>query len=317
MILLTGGRGFVGQKLVKFLQESGADFISLVRSNCKDTKEFEVSMPENVSPASLKSCFDELGYKIDSVIHCAGLAHGKLRDAKYSDYQEVNVSLTEALARFLLDVGGNKFVFLSTIGVHGRASAKPVSESSSFSPYDFYSSSKLEAERLLTKIFESEKLADNLVIIRPPLIVGSNAPGNFAKLVKLCALPVPLPFGLITNKRTILSVDNLINFIDYALRSSNVAGVYTLADDEIISTRDIAREIRSSLGRKALLMPVPPMLIRLLSSLVGKRQLYEQLCDDLVVDNAKAKSHGWKPVVTSLQSLKDAARLSAVDKIQD
>lgn len=317
MILVTGGRGFVGQKLVNFLQESGTHFISLVRSNCKEPKEFEVPMPENVSPASLKSCFDELGYKIDSVIHCAGLAHGKLKDASYSDYQKVNVSLTKALAMFLLDVGGNKFIFLSTIGVHGRTSVKPVSELSSFSPYDFYSNSKLEAERQLTKIFENEKLADNLVIIRPPLIVGSNAPGNFGKLVKLCDLPVPMPFGLITNRRTVLSVDNLISFIDYALSSSGVTGVYTLADDEVISTKDIAREIKGSLGRKALMVPVPPVLIRLLSSIVGKRQIYEQLCDDLVVDNAKAKSHGWEPVVTSLHTLRNAARLSVADKIQD
>jgi nucleoside-diphosphate-sugar epimerase len=271
-------------------------------------------MPEALSSESLQALVGELGYKIDAIVHCAGLAHGKLPNADYQDYRAANVALTEALAEFSLDTGAKKFVFLSTIGVHGRISSEPVSESSSFSPYDSYSRSKLEAEKRLVELFESQDRRNELVIIRPPLIVGNNAPGNFGKLVRLCALPIPLPFGMIKNKRTVLSNDNLVDFIRYALAKSDVSGVFTLADDEVISTKDIATEIKASLGRSQIMVPVPTGVLKVLLSLLGKPQFYEQLCEDLVIDNTRAKSQGWQPVVTSRETLNNAVRFSAANK---
>jgi len=314
MILVTGGRGFVGRELVKFLQKSDSEFVSLVRRSSEDLETFEIPMPEALSSESLQALVGELGYKIDAIVHCAGLAHGKLPNADYQDYRAANVALTEALAEFSLDTGAKKFVFLSTIGVHGRISSEPVSESSSFSPYDSYSRSKLEAEKRLVELFESQDRRNELVIIRPPLIVGNNAPGNFGKLVRLCALPIPLPFGMIKNKRTVLSNDNLVDFIRYALAKSDVSGVFTLADDEVISTKDIATEIKASLGRSQIMVPVPTGVLKVLLSLLGKPQFYEQLCEDLVIDNTRAKSQGWQPVVTSRETLNNAVRFSAANK---
>ncbi len=314
MILVTGGRGFVGKRLIKSLQKSDGEFISLVRRSSTELKTFEVSMPENLSSESLQALVGELGYKIDSIVHCAGLAHGKMPNADYQDFRAANVVLTEVLAKFSLDIGVNKFIFLSTIGVHGRISAKPVSESSSFSPYDLYSRSKLEAEQRLVELFESRERSHELVIIRPPLIIGSYAPGNFGKLVKLCTLPTPLPFGMIRNKRTVLSIDNLVNFIRYTLERPAVSGVFTLADDDVVSTKDIAKEIKNSLGRSGIMVPVPVVVLKVLASLLRKPQLYEQLCEDLVIDNARAKSQGWQPVVTSRETLNHVTQLSAASQ---
>jgi len=314
MILVTGGRGFVGKRLIKSLQKSDSEFISLVRRSSTDLEAFEVHMPELLSSESLQALVGELGYKIDSIVHCAGLAHGKMPNADYQDFRAANVVLTELLAKFSMNIGANKFIFLSTIGVHGRISAESVSESSSFSPYDYYSRSKLEAEKSLVELFESKGRSHELVIIRPPLIVGSNAPGNFGKLVKLCRLPVPLPFGMIKNKRTVLSIDNLIDFIRYALETPVLSGVFTLADDDVVSTQDMAKEIKRSLGRSQIMIPMPAAVLKVLSSLLGKPQFYEQLCEDLVIDNTKAKSQGWQPVVTSRETLSDAARLSVVNQ---
>lgn len=311
MILVTGGRGFVGQKLIKLLQQSGSEFVSLVRCGSTALKAFEAPMPEELSSESLQLLVDDLGFKISSIVHCAGLAHGKLSNASYQDYKAANVALTETFARFSLDAGVNKFIFLSTIGVHGRVSALPISESSPFSPYDFYSRSKLEAEERLGEILRTGERKCELVIIRPPLIAGCNAPGNLGKLIKLCSLPVPLPFGMIKNKRTILSVDNLLDFICYTLETPNVSGVFTLADDNELSTKDIAREIKNSLGRTGVMIPVPAGVLKALSSLLGKPHFYEQLCEDLVIDNSKAKSTGWQPRVTSIETLNNAVLFSA------
>lgn len=314
MILITGGRGFVGRQLIKSLQKSDSEFISLVRHSSTDLEVFEVPMPEHLCSESLQALTGELGYTIDSIVHCAGLAHGKMPNADYEDFRAANVVLTEELAKFSLDIGANKFIFLSTIGVHGRISEKSVSELSSFSPYDYYSRSKLEAEKSLVELFEGDGRSNELVIIRPPLIVGSNAPGNLGKLVKICRLPIPLPFGMIKNKRTLLSIDNLVDFVRYALETPLVSGAFTLADDDVVSTRDIAKEIKRALGRSPIMVPMPAAVLKVLSSFLGKPQLYEQLCEDLVVDNKKAKSQGWQPVVTSREALADAARLSVVNQ---
>ncbi|WP_224798297.1 NAD-dependent epimerase/dehydratase family protein [Idiomarina abyssalis] len=307
MILVTGGRGFVGGQLIARLQELQTDFISLVRSGSEGLASFEAAMPEEPSSESLTSLVTEFGQPINTVIHCAGLAHSNLRNADYEDYRVANVILTEELAKLALNVGATKFIFLSTIGVHGRISSELISESSSLVPYDDYSRSKLKAEKCLVELFENEKRSSELVIIRPPLIVGEGAPGNLSKLIKLCDWPVPLPFGLIDNKRTVLSLENLLDFICFAQDNTDVSGIFTLADDEVLSTKEIAREIKSSLGKSRFMFPVPMMFMKILSSLVRKPHFYEQLCGDLVVDSARAKSQGWQPVVSSKASLRKAS----------
>lgn len=309
MILITGGRGFVGKKLIESLRVSKAQFVSLVRNGSENLESFEMEMPNDPSCKSLLSLAAEFNKPIDTVIHCAGLAHGKLPNASYQDYERVNVSLTEELAKLALTIGATKFIFLSTIGVHGRVSNQPISESSLLAPYDDYSRSKLNAEQRLVDLFEGEERGSELVIIRPPLIIGEGAPGNFGKLIKLCSSAIPLPFGLINNKRTVLSLENLVDFIFFAKEKTGVSGFFTLADDEVLSTKDMAKEIKSSLGRGSFMLPVPKILIKALSFVVRKPHFYEQLCGDLVVDNSKSKSYGWRPTVDSRSTLRKTAKL--------
>lgn len=307
MILITGGRGFVGRQIITRMQEAHTDFISLVRSGSEGLASFEVAMPEKPSSESLTNLVAEFDQPIDTVIHCAGLAHGKFRNTDYEDYKVANVILTEELAKLALNVGATKFIFLSTIGVHGRTSSESISESSPLVPYDNYSRSKLKAEECLVELFENKKRSSGLVIIRPPLIVGEDAPGNLSKLIKLCDWPVPLPFGLIDNKRTVLSLENLLHFIYFAKDNTDVFGIFTLADDEVLSTKKISREIKSSLGKSRFMLPVPMIFMKILSILVRKPHFYEQLCGDLVVDSARAKSQGWRPVISSEASLRKAS----------
>ncbi|WP_417440103.1 NAD-dependent epimerase/dehydratase family protein [Idiomarina abyssalis] len=308
MLLITGGRGFVGRSLIDNLGSSGFEITSLVKPRKDSTSSSEVQLPETrIVPDLLKS-IERSGKTLEAVIHCAGLAHGKMKNADYEDYKKANVELTEQIAEVAIKLNVKKFVFFSTAGVYGRSSESKLSEESALAPYDYYSRSKLEAENLLIQKFKNAGLESKLVIIRPPLIVGPNPPGSLGKLIRLSSHRIPLPFGDADNKRTILSLDNLIDFIKFTLEHEKANGIFTLADDEILSTRDMIALIRNALNRRALLVPIPKSFFKLMTALVRRPHIYEQLFGDLMVSNSRAKSIGWKPIVTSHESIMTSAQ---------
>lgn len=308
MFLITGGRGFVGRNLINSLATSGFELSSLVRASSSAIGSHEIQLCETSSTQTLLKSVQNVSENFDAVIHCAGLAHGKIKNASYKDYERANVELTDQIAEVALKLNVKKFIFLSTVGVHGRSTESKVTESSTFAPYDFYTRSKLEAENLLIEKFKKAGLESRLVIIRPPLIVGPRPPGSFEKLIRLSSLPAPLPFGAVHNKRTILSLDNLIDFVKFALENEKVHGSFSLADDEILSTREIIAAIRSSLAKRPLLVPVPASIFKLMATLVRRPHIYEQLFGNLVVSNSRAKSTGWTPTVSSYESIAVAAK---------
>ncbi|WP_417437312.1 NAD-dependent epimerase/dehydratase family protein [Idiomarina abyssalis] len=308
MLLITGGRGFVGRNLIESLLTSGFGLTSLVRPGREHISSCEIQLPETLSVTNLLKSVEKKSKTFDAVIHCAGLAHGKIKNAEYSDYQRTNVELTEKIAEVAIKLNVKKFVFLSTVGVHGRSAEYKVNEESALAPYDHYSRSKLEAENLLIQKFKNAGLESKLVIIRPPLIVGPNPPGSLGKLIRLCSRTIPLPFGAAHNKRNILSIDNLVDFIKFALKHQNAYGSFTLADDETLSTRDIVAIIRGSLGKRKMLFSIPKKLFKSILRLIKKPHIYEQLFGDLAISNSRAKSIGWTPIVSSNESIKIAAK---------
>lgn len=308
MLLITGGRGFVGRNLIDNLGASGFEITSLVKSSKDSPSSTEVQLPETPIVPDLLKSVEKSGKTLEAVIHCAGLAHGKMKNADYEDYKKANVELTEQVAEVAIKLNVKKFVFFSTVGVYGRSAESKLSEESALAPYDYYSRSKLEAENLLIQKFKNAGLESKLVIIRPPLIVGPNPPGSLGKLIRLSSRRIPLPFGDADNKRTILSLDNLIDFIKFTLEHEKANGIFTLADDEILSTRDMIALIRNALDKRALLVPIPKSFFKLMAELVRRPHIYEQLFGDLMVSNSRAKSIGWKPVVTSHESIITSAK---------
>lgn len=308
MLLITGGRGFVGRNLIDNLCASGFEITSLVKSSKDSPSSTEVQLPETPIVPDLLKSVEKSGKTLEAVIHCAGLAHGKMKNADYEDYKKANVELTEQVAEVAIKLNVKKFVFFSTVGVYGRSAESKLSEESALAPYDYYSRSKLEAENLLIQKFKNAGLESKLVIIRPPLIVGPNPPGSLGKLIRLSSRRIPLPFGDADNKRTILSLDNLIDFIKFTLEHEKANGIFTLADDEILSTRDMIALIRNALDKRALLVPIPKSFFKLMAELVRRPHIYEQLFGDLMVSNSRAKSIGWKPVVTSHESIITSAK---------
>lgn len=220
------------------------------------------------------------------------------------EYQRVNVEGTVRLARQAAAAGVKRFIFVSSIGVNGNASTRPFSAEDEPRPAEPYARSKWEAERELLKIHEETGM--ELVIIRPPLVYGPNAPGNFGSLVRWIEKGIPLPLGAIDNKRSLVGIDNLVDLIVCCIDHPAAANQTFLAGDgEDISTTELLRGVGTAMRKPARLIPVPAALLYVGATLLGRRAMAQRLLGSLQVDIGKTrKLLGWQPPYTVAEGLR-------------
>ena len=291
-LLITGVAGFVGSNLVKCLSNDHR-IIGQVRVPPREELNLFSCVEKKIdSNTNWNDCLSE----VDVVVHLAAVAHTEPKDIER--IREVNVDGTLNLARQAVSNGVKRFVFVSSIGVLGSHSTRPLDEKSPTLPHSPYTATKLLAEESLLGLVKNTGM--ELVIIRPPLVYGVDAPGNFSKLVSLVERSALLPFGLCENKRSFIAVDNLIDFISICLTHPKAAGeVFCISDGKDVSTKNLTNQIAEGLNRKVLQLPVPVFFLRLLFRLIGKSTQFEQLFSDLQINSAKANQLlGWTPVVS-------------------
>ncbi|WP_415902813.1 NAD-dependent epimerase/dehydratase family protein [Neptuniibacter sp. QD29_5] len=298
-ILITGASGFVGSRLFRAIQNHRSfSSFAVYRNKAKCD-----SVPHSIHITDINAETDwlnNLPSKIDCVVHTAGVAHvlnGKTFEGDLNNaFLEVNVKGTLNLAKQLAKQGLKRFIFISSIGVHGNATTgDPITEFSPLEPHNEYAKSKLDAEQGLKEL--SRELGFELVIIRPVLIYALSAPGNCGKLVKLIGRFPVLPFGSCNNARSMISVNNLIDFIILCCYRPEAANEdFVIADDLGVSTKQICDAIAKGLGKKVYELPIPMALFRMIGILAKKEQKINQLIGDLQVDASKAKKLlGWSP----------------------
>ena len=247
---------------------------------------------------------------VDTVVHLAARAH-VLREsspAALALYRAVNTLGALRLAEAAAAGGVKRFVFISSARVHGeRTTGEPFTETSPLIAKDPYGSSKAEAERGVARLAHSTGL--QAVVLRPPLVYGPEARGNFERLVAMVARGVPLPLAAIQNRRSLVFVGNLVDAIVRCLDHPAAAGeTFMVSDGEGVSTPDLVRRIGRAIGRPARLFPVPPALLRLGGTLLGRGDDVARLRDDLVIDPSKIRALlGWSPVVTLDEGLAQTA----------
>jgi nucleoside-diphosphate-sugar epimerase len=231
------------------------------------------------------------------VVHLAGRAH-VLRESSNdprAEFRRVNVGLTQAAARAAKIAGVRRFVFMSSAGVLG-ASSPPggFEDDSAVCPHDAYTASKLEAETWLTAELGAEM---QLAILRPPLIYGPGAKGNFMRILRLAVKGLPLPIGGFRAQRSMIGIRNMVNLIGVVATDRRVSRATLLAADrETISVADLYRAIARLAGHRPWLAPLPPAIIRCLLSLSGRRSDIVRLTDPFVLRAARAQSQfGWTP----------------------
>ncbi len=291
MILLTGSSGFIGKAIFKYLVDSGVSFKSLSR------KANQYTVKENTHyciEMNGSSDFSGILYDVDTVIHAAGKAHRPAGDAQ-EQYIKVNLDSTLNLARQSAASGVKRFIFISTININGSFGNSYFTEADTPAPYDFTAKLKLEAENGLWLIQQETKM--EVVIIRSPLVYGPNAPGNFGRLVHWLDKGVPLPLGIVHNKRSLIALANLVDVIILCVSHPAAANeMFLVADGEDISTSDLLRGVAKAMGKPLCLLPVPVCLLLVVASILGKKTLAHSLLGSLQVDTSKARSLlGWEP----------------------
>lgn len=304
-ILVTGATGFIGEFLLnKLSQRPGFSASGTTRVGNTTKKSHTPLIP--VGSISEETNWSEALRDVHTVIHLAARAHvlGDQSNDPLSEFRRVNVEGALRLAHQAITAGVKRFIFISSIGVNGsHTSTQPFSESTPTTPHAHYARSKLEAEEKLRALVQGSTM--ELVIIRPPLVYAAHAPGNFGRLLKLVKSGLPLPFGATSNLRSMISLENLADFIILCIDHPAAANqLFLISDGVEISTPAMVKALAAGMGRRPYLLPIPDKLMRWVASLLGKEAIYTQLCSSLVINSSKASTLlGWSPQTTPEESL--------------
>lgn len=303
-ILVTGAAGFVGKQLSESLTNSGHEVRTTARSLAPNR-----STTREIIACDLESAnnLDHLTAGCDAIVHLAGRAHVMTDDPATSEslYLSANVDVTRKLAQSASRTGVKRMILMSSVKVNGESTTigSPFTPQDTPNPYDPYGRSKTQAEQALWEITSKSELEG--VVIRPPLVYGPGVRANFASLIGIVSRGIPLPLGSIQNKRSFVSLDNLVDLIATTLQSPHAAGnTFLVSDEHDLSTPELIRSIASALHKSPMLIPFPPALLKLAATAAGKRGAYDRLCGSLTVDIALTKQNlSWAPPFTVQDSL--------------
>lgn len=310
-ILVTGANGFVGRAaLSRLTREPDVHLRGAVRRK-------GLSLPAGIETAIVGDLAEETDWiaalrGVDVVVHAAARVH-VMRDAAanpLAEFRRTNVGGTLGLARQAAAAGVGRFVFLSSIKVNGEGTApgRPFRASDTPHPADPYGVSKLEAEEGLRSI--GSETGMETVIIRPVLVYGPGVKANFRAMMNWLKRGIPLPFGAVHNRRSLVALDNLVDLIAVCVRSPAAANrVFLVCDGEDLSTTELLRRMAAALGVKPRLVPVPAALLKNAAKMLGHGDLAQRLFGSLQVDIGETRRIlGWHPPVPVDAALAAAAQ---------
>lgn len=286
-VLVTGADGFVGRHLVPYLAAQGYRVIAASRTvSGSDNPDIQpVPLPDLSQPFD----WQPLLRQSDVVIHLAGIAH---KFAVDDLYDRVNHQAAAALAQAASRCGTRHLVFISSIAAQsGSFSNRELREEDPPQPNNPYGRSKLAAEKAI-------RTADvPFTILRPVVIYGEGEKGNFATVHRISRLPIPLPFGALTARRSVLSIENFNSAIMTVLTNPRARGeTFIVSDPTPLTVADLITRYRVSLGRSSWLVPLPEKWLELSLKTIGQTAMWERLGCPLIANPSKIIAIGWNPI---------------------
>jgi UDP-glucose 4-epimerase len=290
-LALTGGTGFIGQHLLRALTRRGYQVRVLLRrptmlpADCTSAVIGDIARPQNMAQALAD---------VDAIIHSAGLsvaASGRPED----DYRVLNVEATIGLARAAQRAGVRRFVFVSSLRAQAGASdPRILTEEMEPQPTDAFGRSKLAAEQGLATV------GLDWVALRLATVYGPGVTGNMARLIQLARSPWPLPFGALTARRSLLSLDNLADAVDCVLKvDDTLRRVLITADPQPLTIGEMVAAMRRGLNRRPGIVPVPSSILAATLRATGRAEAYERIAEPLVADPSALLRLGWTPPVAT------------------
>ncbi len=300
-VLITGASGFIGKRLIAEVAAQGF----AVRAASRDPSAIiaasdveRVAMPDLATPADWSGLLEGASH----VVHLAGIAHGPgtIPDELYT---RINAEAVGELAEQAKGVV-ERIVFVSSVRAQvGLSSDATITEQDAPAPTDAYGRSKLEAERLLVKS------GVTYTTLRPAVIYGKGVKGNIAALATLAKTPMPLPFGSLDNRRSLLALDNFIGAVTHVLDAESAANeTYLVADAKPISVANLVSAMREGLGKPPHLVKIPTGAVKRLMKSLGKEADWERISGSFVIDVSKLMKAGWQPSVEAPSGIVDMMR---------
>jgi len=270
-IILTGASGFVGLNLASFILERKLGNIE--RLSIRN----QIVLPDG-----------------DVIIHLAGKAHDLKNASNPQEYFDVNANKTKELFDLFLKSDVKDFIYFSSVKAIADTVVGILDENAMPNPKTPYGQSKLQAEKYIL----SKKLPDGkrVFILRPCMIHGPGNKGNLNLLYKIVKMGIPYPLGGFENKRSFLSIANLLFTIERILKDSNIpGGQYNVSDDQPLSTNEVIGIIGKAAKIKPQIWNISPAFIKVLATIGDKVGLplnserLKKLTENYMVSNQKLK----------------------------
>ena len=308
MLAVTGANGFIGRALLKRLVQNGFEVKAISRrfEGACDYKNIQRIVCGDIVK---ESNFVEHLQGVSVVIHAAARVHvmKDLSNDPLSDFRAVNVQGTLNLARQAVEAKVKRFIFISSIKVNGEntSSGTAFAADDDVDTDDAYGLSKAEAEKELLNL--GQRSGMEVVVIRPTLVYGPGVKGNMAKIIKLLRIGIPLPFGAVHNKRSMVGIDNLIDLIITCVDHPAARNQIFLASDGYdMSTTEFLICLAKAMDTRICLTPISPSLLMFFASLLGQRDTAQRLCCSLQADIFKTRSVlSWDPPISVDEGFKN------------
>lgn len=257
-ILITGAYGFIGTKCSRFFKGEGAELVSL-----------DITKKESVLYKEQYLWGEQLPTKgLDTIIHLAGKAHDTSLNPASEPYFAINRDLTVKIFDYFIESEATTFIMFSTAAAVADELPKGFTlteDNLTPSPSTAYGLSKLQAEQyIMSKKLPEGKL---VYILRPTMVYGEGAPGNLSLLINVVKKGIPYPFGNFDNRRTFVSIDNLLFVLKELINKRPASDTFFVADDQSLSTVELIRLIGEAMGRNVKIWNIPRFLVNFMVTL--------------------------------------------------